>query len=1658
MNATGTVVLKSAGAISVAGDVNTTGTMLTIDGGPSVQVTGDVGSAGRVVVVGDTLTLRDVSSRNDIVLVARTGNLAGRTFTIGNPNENNNDAPVDGDGNAILHPLTGVALGELPGRKLVLLAGGEIIEGFTPIGEDSSDISASIVNLGNKNQTGALTVVARRITGGSISADQGVTLTTTGSNDAGPTPDGIYLGSVTASAGAVTLNSGLDIIVEGRTRARDGISMIAARDVRLGEDLNANQLSVDGDSTLTLQGGRRVFVETGIDADGIISITGGTDAMAAGAPDTDVDLAGVTSLADVTLTARRGLAADDVTTSGAVTASASHGNVLLGNLRGTTLGVTTAAGTGGSVTIASVTNGNANGGTSLTVSANTGATIQGAARLAATVQIDAADSISTGLVTAPTSIRMTSTGGDVTTGGLGGGSVALSGGTVAVNGTVGGSTLEIDARGPASITGAADMTGLIRITAGGAIETAALDSSTLQGITLSTTAGSIETGNVSGGVVTATAPGDITLASVTRGTDDGALSLSATSTTGSVGIAGTTRVTGLAMLDGFVNVGTGAVIAGEINFTARTGTITTGSLTGGPISLTATMGAVDVNGGTGGTSLLATAGGDIDIDGNSDISGTITLNAGGAVRTANLDSNANMDVRVTAAGGLADLGIVTGGTVVVQGRDGIIIDAVERAGGTTGAQSLSLTSGAGAVTVVGASRVMGGVIIDAATNVSTGLIAAGNIDLLARAGFISTGALTGGPVLLRAIRQAGASGDEGDVTVDGAIGGTSVTITADRDIEVTGATQVSGAVAMTAGGSLTAGTVDSTGNAAVTLRANGGDLDVGLLKGGALTVAATGNADSDGITSAASLDMTAGGTARLLGAATVSGEAKIAAGAISTQGVGAGSIAFTGVSSVDTGGLSAGSIDVRATGASGTVNVAGVSGSGTVLIQSLGSTTVGNIGATGAVTLRAGQVDGTAGSGDLQVGTIGNGTAAITLLATAGDINAGALAGGAIKADATGTGPDDGNISIASVNGASLEANASTAATLQADSTLTGEAKIMAGTIDTAAVTADSIVLTGASSVDTGTLSGTTIINVRSTDPGSMVNVAGVSGSGTVVIQSLGDMTVGNVEAIGNVTLRAGQVDDTAGSGDLQVGTIGNGTAPITLLATAGDINAGALTGGAIKADATGTGPDAGSITIASVNGSALDATASTAATLQAASTLAGQAKIMAGTIDTAAVTAGSIAFTGVSSVNTGTLSAGSVDVRATGDSSSVTLAGVSQSTGLAVAAGGLIALNGNVRTTGDASFTANRVNLANAAELRSDGRTTIKANSGTTAVNLANGADSLFDNEDMPRVFAASVQIDGNGRAVAIGTTNLFPNVVNVGVLTTGDIDVTGVLSFVTGTGAARTLTLGGEAVSDTGATATGAGLSVQARNLAVRVTNSGTPGGGQIVADGSAVRLNAQRVAVGLPTRFIDQLLPTPQPLAGTTASDEATTVRRAFTENPGSGFYQAQPPYSPAQYTVLKADRLVLRVQQWGLLQNTDTRAQPGGGAVLGNVQLFAAGGTGAPSGGPILGFFGTLGGQEGIAAALRVTVEQLGGISPNNVRINGCVALSTAGCIVTGLPLPLVQLNDPGRGLLIRQAPDLVLPVELISGTTNEALWRDDEDEPTPGAPASSGARP
>jgi hypothetical protein len=695
------------------------------------------------------------------------------------------------------------------------------------------------------------------------------------------------------------------------------------------------------------------------------------------------------------------------------------------------------------------------------------------------------------------------------------------------------------------------------------------------------------------------------------------------------------------------------------------------------------------------------------------------------------------------------------------------------------------------------------------------------------------------------------------------------------------------------------------------------------------------------------------------------------------------------------------------------VTLAGVASASSLTVQATGTTDVsGNIATTGPVILRSGQLvraDNSVinGSGNLIVADIDAGTGAITLAANNGRLEAGILAGGAIDARATGSANDQGDVRIAGVASASsLDVNAARNLDVDGPVTIAGPATLTAGN-DLTTVDID----TGSSAITATATAGTLVMGTLA---GGAIDVRATAGNATVAAIRRGDaagattvaVTAGQVATITGATIATGSAGVTGGSG-ASTGAITT-AAPITITATTGNAETGVLSGGAVLVKAV-----AGNATVAGIS-------QSSSATIEAR---------------------GSITTTGATS------SSGEVKMTAGTDSTAgtITAAGISAgSAGLTlVARGGQITLNGTANSAGTAGLEARRIDLANNAEVIASARTTITISGpGTTAsIGGAAGDDRLLDGVDLAGFRSSELQLVGGARDLEIQGVDLFPNVrqVGIGMAATGNIRVVGALRFATGTGAQqRTLTLGGDATAvDLDESA------VQARSIAVvaqpALSNS-TPAAndGQILAAGSVVRLRATYIALGLapsPTPglpFLDTLLGATPPTTD--------VVRSQFLINPTSSLYTPVPQYQATRPTLVAASRLVLSAGQWALIQNTDRAAQPGGGILLDTLQLNRLG-TGPD---PVVAVFGSLGGQEGIAAALRITPDQLDGISPNNVRINGCVALSTAGCIVTGLPLPLVQLNDPSRGLLISTPPDLILPVELISGTTNEALWRDDED--------------
>ncbi|WP_310498761.1 hypothetical protein, partial [Sandarakinorhabdus sp.] len=748
--------------------------------------------------------------------------------------------------------------------------------------------------------------------------------------------------------------------------------------------------------------------------------------------------------------------------------------------------------------------------------------------------------------------------------------------------------------------------------------------------------------------------------------------------------------------------------------------------------------------------------------------------------------------------------------------------------------------------------------------------------------------------------------------------------------------------------------------------ATSGTLTMGNVTGGALTLEATAGdviiasiarGDAPNQTAGAtSLDIKAGGSATITGAALINGPVTLTTGSAITLAdidIGANALTLTSTNGgITTGNLAGGPLRLTANAATGDVRVGSI-GRAISLDVSAGRdiNMVGTVAMAGPAVLMAGR--------DLTTAGIDTGSGAITATATAGTLTMGNVAGGALNLKATA-----GNAIIASI------------------------------------------------------ARGTTLVLTTGRN-------------GTIT---------GNTAITGNAALTAGAAP---AGGNLSLGAIDSGNAEIVAKATNGTLATGNVAGGAITLEATGSAGDA---TIASVSRAAsLTVTAGRNAVITGAATASGAATLTAANnLTTAAVTAGALKATATAGeLRMANIQAASLEAVA---GTIANLLGSATVTGnYAVTAPDVrlgLGSGGNHVVGGTAGISARIIDLGGTTDLVSTGRTTLTVTGAGTVTAIGGaGTDRLLDSGDLARFRTAELQVLAGSKKVTLEATDLFANVRSVGVTTSGDIEVVGALQFATAAGAPiRTLTLGGDATkADTDETAD---FARSVAVVAVPTQTNATPFvGGQLLAAGSTVRLRATYIALGmkpLPTvglPFIDALLPA----GGTPPTTDV--VRGQYLINPVSSLYTPAPQYALAKATIVDAARLVLTPVQWALIQNTDRTAQPGGGIKLTSLQLNKIG-TGAD---PVVGVFGSLGGQEGIAAALRISPDQLDGISPNNVRINGCVALSTAGCIVTGLPLPLVQLNDPGRGLLINNAPDLILPVDLISGTTNEALWRDDEDD-------------
>ena len=1081
-------------------------------------------------------------------------------------------------------------------------------------------------------------------------------------------------------------------------------------------------------------------------------------------------------------------------------------------------------------------------------------------------------------------------------------------------------------------------------------------------------------------------------------------------TTGSA--AGTTRdilvsATGAASLasgtavHGITVAGTSASVISAI---ANTGG------TDGDLAVTATTGGATLGSGSGRDIRVAATGG------------------GSATATT---ATASRDLFVDASGGTATL------TTGTAGRDGVVVGPSVAVGSLTADDDIVAVASAGTLTattlrstgansndaVATIARAAGGAVTDPVAGGSvagmTGgnviAIASGDVTVTTATAIAAPGATVPGLVRLASLNGTTsvttATASAGDLVLAGAAvnGGT---LSAGRDATVTSTI-----------GDLTLATITS-------------GRDLGLNSVNDIIVA--GQSNAGGVATFTALrDINLGATATGDALDTV-GNATLTAGRdiVVAQRTGAGAT-------------------LTAT-AGGVATLAGTSSGGATTIAAQGNLTLtADSNAIGPMTLSS------AGGAIAAPNLSGNG---ITLTAAnAGTVTGAATSTGALNATA-------GSLAFGSI-ATTLDATLHSVGGLTVTgSTVTGGA--LTATSDTGAIRTAAVTTGGPATVTAADATNGMIVNASLTTTGAATLRAGQSIEVTGAALSTGALAAtatnaglkfGSITAGGEATLRAktaltvaglaksgAALDALSSAGGLSFGSTQAATTVTLRGATGVAVTGGTAAGGAVTITA-----DSGPIAMGDINsgGDTLVAAANGSATLGSVSRT-GKLTIAAATD---ATVLGGITTTG--------------DTAITATNGSATIGGAVRTANYTVKANtGTIALGAGVvqASSGTVTFDSQRLTIAVGTAIVAPTRIQLDVTGNAAGVSLGDGAGAVtgttkysLSKADLRKFQTPVLEVAAVGRPVNIGEFDLdgvapvtggFAGVTNAfGVRTTSDIVIADRLTFTSAAAATtpRVLTLGGAAGGADLDKTTSTANAVKVLAVA-GLDNSVTGTGGQINAAGSIVQLRATYIALGeTPSPaagrpFIDTLLPSPgTPL--TTAQ-----AKTQFVDNASSTLYVATPPYQkqlPTPQALVKGGTLVLAPGQWALIQNTGPSTTPGGGIEAGTLKFSKVAGAAAPD--PVIAVFGSIAGKTGIASAISVSAGNLDGISPNNIRVNGCVALSTAGCIQSAVSIPLINLADPGRTLLISSAPDLALSVELITGATNEALWREDDDDCAPG---------
>ena len=849
-------------------------------------------------------------------------------------------------------------------------------------------------------------------------------------------------------------------------------------------------------------------------------------------------------------------------------------------------------GTGGTVDV------DAGAGTVATTAANLGTLINasgGRGQNGGSVDISAAGSIS---IAGAGNKTIATSGGAAATGTAGRDAgnitIASTGGTV--------TTRALSANGSAGVGPGNHAGG-----SGGTISVSGVGAA-LNGAVSAIGGNSVGTGNGgSGGAVTATGTTG-TVASVAAGTinvsggrgqDAGTVTVSS-GTTGTVNLAGTITASGGAAETGSAgqNAGTVNVSGGTVGVRAITAlgsaAATGAGGTGGTVNLTKTgagatavtlNGLIDVRGGNSTAGAAGGTGGTVDIDAGAGSVGTTAANLATLINASGGSGQNGGSVDISAAGNISIAGagnktIATSGgaaTTGTAGRDagnitiaatgGAVTTRALTARGSTGNGAGNAGGSGGAISVTGTGATLNGAVSTIGGNsVGTGNGGSG--------GAVTVNGTGGNVTVASTITTTGGRGqDAGAVSITGA-GAVAVnnTITASGGTAATNAAGRSGGAVTITGASVATRAITASGSNAVSANRNGGDAGtialtataggIAINGGGTLTAragAATGTGTGG---TAGSITLSATGGNIAANAITTQGNTKAAGGTVTLAATGTtttGAITTSGGAGINSAGLGGGAVSV--TGADVTVAAVTTSGgagaganqaggnAGTILLDATdGTPTItlnGNLAAAGgartgagtpgngaAITLdgnvllpanrtitSAGAGGGGAGGAATFNGTVNSSGAARNLTVNAGT---GAVAfGGAIgntlplnALNVTGNG-----IALPATNAASM-----ILASTGGDITQSGPA-----------------VITGATAI-TGGAGAVTLTNA-----GNNFNTVTVASSAATSIIDANALTVGPVNATGNVLIQtalgagndltlAGNVASTAGDVTLASG------------------------------------------------------------------------------------------------------------------------------------------------------------------------------------------------------------------------------------------------------------------------------------------------------------------------------------------------------------------------------------------------------------------------------------------------------------------------------------------------------------------------------------------